>query len=259
MTGHRSSDSLRTGDLMRRRPAHAVTVVALAALAAGGLCACSAIGQKSFEDDAQVPQKVTSVRLDNSDGGVKVGTSAGVSTVTVHRRVSYRGDKPKGTSVRVVDGVLTLSGCGSHCGIDYVVTVPAALPVSGGTSNGGLTLTGMSAVDVHTSNGRITVDGASGPVKLLTSNGEVRVKGTRGGVDARTSNGGVTIETATPQNIRARTTNGSLSVTAPPAKYQVRADSSHGERKVAFANDPSATYRLDLSTTNGDLTVKQAG
>ncbi|MEU5087734.1 DUF4097 family beta strand repeat-containing protein [Streptomyces sp. NPDC021356] len=232
----------------------------MAATAAGGLSACSVIEQKSFEDDAEVSQKVTSVRLDNSDGTVEVGTSADASAVSVHRKVSYRGDKPGGTSVRVDNGVLTLSGCGKNCGIDYAVTVPAGLPVSGGTSNGGLTLTGVGAVDVHTSNGRITVDGARGPVKLRTSNGGVRVKDVKGGgIDTQTSNGEVSIETATPQNIKARTTNGGLDVTAPTAKYQVSADSSNGHRKVAFENDPSGTYRLDLSTTNGDLTVKRAG
>ncbi|MCD9880009.1 DUF4097 family beta strand repeat-containing protein [Streptomyces guryensis] len=237
-----------------------LAAVALAALTAGGLSACSAVDQKTFEDDAKVSQKITSIRVDSRDGSVVVDASADVSTTSVHRKVDYRGDKPSGTSFSVENGVLTLSGCGAHCGVDYVVKVPAGLPVTGGTSNGSLTLTAVGRVDVHTSNGEIAVNSATGPVKLRTSNGDVNVKDAKGGdVDTQTSNGEVTIQTATPQNIRARTTSGNLTVTAPHAKYRISADDSHGDKKVAFENDPSGKYRLDLSTTNGDLTVEAAG
>ncbi|MEU2714438.1 DUF4097 family beta strand repeat-containing protein [Streptomyces sp. NPDC007205] len=233
--------------------------MASAALTAGGLSACSAVSQKTFEDDAKVSQKVTSVRLDNRNGGVKVDASADASVISVHRKVNYRGDKPSGTSFRVENGVLTLSGCGSGCGVDYLVSVPAGLPVTGGTSNGGLTLTDVGTVDVHTSNGGIAVNHATGAVKLRTSNGDVDVEDVKGGdIDTQTSNSEVTIQTATPQNIKARTTSGGLTVTAPPAKYRISANDSHGDEKVAFKNDPSGTYHLDLSTTNGDLTVKSA-
>ncbi|MEU2425227.1 DUF4097 family beta strand repeat-containing protein [Streptomyces sp. NPDC007851] len=245
---------------MRHLPNRVLASAALAALTLSGLSACSVVDQKTFEDDARVSQKITSIRLDSGNGGVRVVASADVSTTSVHRKVDYRGDKPAGTSFSVDNGVLTLSGCGRHCGVDYVVKVPASLPVTGGTSNGGVTLTGVGPVDVHTSNGEIAVDGATGPVRLRTSNGDVRVQGARGGdVDTETTNGGVTIRTAAPQNIRARTTSGDLTVTAPPAGYRISATDSHGDRKVGFRNDPSGRYRLDLATTNGDLTVQPGG
>ncbi|MEU1404861.1 DUF4097 family beta strand repeat-containing protein [Streptomyces sp. NPDC005728] len=244
---------------MRRRQTRILTTVALAALTVSALSACSALSQKTFEDDAKVPQRVTSIRLDNRNGNVKVDASADASTISVHRRVNYRGDKPSGTSFHVRNGVLTLSGCGRKCGVDYVVKVPAGLPVTGGTSNGSLTLTDVGTVDVHTSNGEIAVNSATGPVNLRTSNGGVDVKNVKGGdIDTQTSNGEVTIQTATPQNIRARTTSGNLTVTAPPAKYRISANDSNGDKKLAFKNDPAGKYRLDLSTTNGDLTVKSA-
>lgn len=234
--------------------------MALAALTVSGLSACSALDQKTFEDDARVSPKVTSIRLDNQDGEVKVAASADGSTISVHRKVNYRGDKPSGTSFRVENGVLVLSGCGRNCGVDYDVTVPAGLPVTGGTTNGGLTLSDVGTVDVHTSNGEIAVNNATGPVKLRTSNGGVNVRGVKGGgIDTQTSNGEVTIQTATPQDITARTTSGSLTITVPPARYRISADDANGDKKVAFENDPSGTYRLDLSTTNGDLTVRSAG
>ncbi|WFB05684.1 DUF4097 domain-containing protein [Streptomyces sp. LX-29] len=244
---------------MRRPQRRLLTAAALAALTVSGLSACSALNQKTFEDDAKVPQRVTSIRLDTRNGHVKVDASADAPTISVHRKVNYRGDKPSSMSFRVRDGVLVLSGCGKDCGVDYVVKVPAGLPVTGGTSNAGLTLTDVGAVDVHTSNGEIAVTNATGPVKLRTSNGDVNVKDVKGGgIDVQTSNGGVTIQTATPQDIKARTTSGNLTVTVPPAKYQISANDSNGDKNVAFTNDPSGKYRLDLSTTNGDLTVKSS-
>lgn len=244
---------------MRRPQTRILTAVVLAALTAGGLSACSTLSQKTFKDDTKVSQRVTSIRVDSRDGDVKVDASADASTVSVHRKVNYRGDKPSGTSFRVSNGVLTLSGCGRNCGVDYIVKVPAGLPVTGGSSNGDLTLSEVGTVDVHTSNGEIAVTNATGPVKLRTSNGDVDVKDVKGGgIDTQTSNGEVTIRTATPQNIQARTTSGNLTVTAPSAKYRISVNDSNGEKHVAFANDPSGTYGLDLSTTNGDVTVKSA-
>ncbi|MGW1984086.1 DUF4097 family beta strand repeat-containing protein [Streptomyces collinus] len=245
---------------MRRPQARLLAAAALTALCVGVLTACSAVDQKTFQDDAKVSQKITSIRIDSRNGGVEVDASGDVSSVTVHRKVDYRGDKPSGTSFSVANGVLTLSGCGDDCGADYVVKVPAGLPVTGGTTNGGVTLKGVGAVDVHSSNGEIAVDDARGPVKLRTSNGDVHVKNAKGGgVDTQTSNGEVMIEADTPQNIKARTTSGGLTVTAPPADYAISAHDTNGDKKVAFKNDPSGRYRLDLSTTNGDLTVKSAG
>lgn len=242
------------------RRARFLPAVALAALTVGGLSACSVLDQKTFEDDAKVSQKVTSIHLDSGNGGVKVETSADASTISVHRKVNYHGDKPTGTSFHVENGVLTLAGCGHECGVDYDVKVPAGLPVTGGTSNGDLRLNGVGRVDVHTSNGEIAVNGATGPVKLRTSNGDVHVRDVKGGgIDTRTSNGGVTIRTATPQDIKARTSSGSLTVTVPPAKYRISADNTNGDKKLAFKDDPSGRYLLDLSTTNGDLTVESAG
>jgi len=244
---------------MQRAQARVLSAVALAALTVAGAAACSVLDQKSFEDDAKLSQKITSIRLDSRDGGVEVDASAGRAAVSVHREVNYHGDKPDDTSFHVEDGVLVLAGCGKNCGVDYVVKVPAGLPVTGGTSNGQVVLSGVGKVDVHTSNGEIRVTGAAGPVRLRTSNGGVHVEGARGGgVDAQTSNGDVTIRTASPQDVRARTTSGGLSVTVPPAAYRVSADSTNGDRNVSVKDDPSGKYRLDLSTTNGNLTVKAA-
>ncbi|MFI0940610.1 hypothetical protein [Streptomyces sp. NPDC021020] len=242
---------------MARRPQQRILVGAMvAATAVAGLAACDIGKSKTATDDTTVTQKVTSVRLDDSNGSVRVEGSAGVTTVSVHRVVRYHGDKPGATS-RVDKGVLWLSGCGHNCGADYVVTVPAGLAVAGGTSNGAITLKGVGTADVHTSNGKITVTGATGALKVRTSNGAISVDGTRGGVDAQSSNGKITVTTPAPQDVRAHTSNASITVTAAPGAYRVSAKTSNADKNVGIADDPAGTYRLDLSTSNGTLTLRK--
>ncbi|MGW5353798.1 DUF4097 family beta strand repeat-containing protein [Streptomyces sp. NPDC004031] len=233
-----------------------LTGAAVAALTVGGLAACDAVRSKTATDDTKVTEKITAIHLDDSNGSVKVEGSGTAGSVSVHREVHYRGDKPGATS-HVDKGVLWLSGCGHNCGADYVVTVPAGLAVAGGTSNGAITLTNVGTADVHSSNGKITVAGASGAVKVRTSNGAVNVTGTKGGVDAQSSNGAVTVTTPTPQDVRVHTSNARVTVTAAPAAYKVSAKTSNADKKVDIADDPSATYRLDLSTSNGALTLRK--
>ncbi|WP_031516158.1 DUF4097 family beta strand repeat-containing protein [Streptomyces sp. NRRL F-5123] len=242
---------------MARPQLRILTGAVVAALAVGGLAACDVGRSKTAQDDTGVREKVTAIRIDDSNGSVRVEGSAGVSAVSVHREVHYRGDKPGATS-HVDKGVLWLSGCGRHCGADYVVTVPAGLAVAGGTSNGAITLKGVGTADVHTSNGKITVTGATGALKVRTSNGAVSVEGTRGGVDAQSSNGRITVTTPIPQDVRAHTSNASVTVTAAPAAYRISAKTSNGAKTVDLADDPSAAYRLDLSTSNGALTLRKA-
>ncbi|MFI0898902.1 DUF4097 family beta strand repeat-containing protein [Streptomyces sp. NPDC020983] len=241
---------------MARPQQRILTGAVLAALALGGVAACDGVRSKTAKDDTTVTEKVTAVRLDDSDGFVRVEGSAGATAVSVHREVHYRGDRP-GASSHVEGGVLWLSGCGHNCGADYVVTVPAGLPVAGGTSNGAITLRGVGTADVHTSNGKITVSGAAGAVKARTSNGSVQVTGTRGGVDAESSNGSITVATPVPQDVRARTSNASITVTAAPGAYRVSAKTSNAAKKVGVADDPAGAHRLDLSTSNGSLTLRQ--
>jgi len=235
-----------------------VSAVVLVALAVAAVSACDGVGaSKTAHDSTTVAGKVTGIRIDDDNGSVRVQASAGAAAVSVRRTVHYHGGMP-GASSHTEKGVLWLSSCGQNCSADYVVTIPAGLPVSGGTSNGSVTLSGIGTADVHTSNGKITVTGATGAVKVRTSNGAVSVEGTRGGVDAESSNGSITIRTSTPQDIRARTLNASLTVTAAPAAYRISAKTLNGARKVDLADDPGGTYRLELSTSNGPLTVREA-
>ncbi|GGU59350.1 hypothetical protein GCM10010211_25320 [Streptomyces albospinus] len=242
-----------------RRHVRFVGAAALAGIGVLALGACSLVAGETFTDDATVSQKITSVRVDTSNGAVTVRGGKGGDTVSVHRSVDYRGDRPQGPSHRVEGGTLVLGGCGDECSVSYTVDLPGTVPVSGETSNGALKLSRVGAVKVATSSGRIDLDQVSGAVDVRTTNGEVTGKGLAGPRTAvETSNGRIDLTTTTPQDIRAKTSNGAIAVTVPNARYRVSADTDNGAKKIGVTQDPAGRYRLDLSTTNGEITAESA-
>ncbi|MFC9975688.1 DUF4097 domain-containing protein [Spirillospora sp. NPDC127200] len=233
---------------------------ALAAAAVGVtmLGACELTPESTFEDGADLRQKITAVRLDDIGSG-RVTVRGGAAGASLRRTLKYRDDRPDGPTHRVRDGVLTLTGCGSRCSVDYTVQLPAGIPVSGGTSSGSISLTRVGPVEVTTSSGSIRLDGIAGTVKARTSNGRIEAGDLRGtGIDVQTSNGAIKLAPATAQNVRAKTSNGEITVTAPAGRYRISTRSSNGDRNITVPNDPSAAHVLDLTTSNGDITVAPA-
>ncbi|GAA5611368.1 hypothetical protein Spla01_02515 [Streptomyces platensis] len=236
-----------------------IGVVAVAAIGAGSLSACGVLPGKTFRDDAEVSKKITAVRLDSGSGGLTVHGGKGGGTVSVHRAVSYHGDRPQGATHRVKDGVLVLSGCGQSCTVDYTVELPAGIPVSGKTSSGAVDLAKVGPVKLSTSSGDIQLDGVSGAVDARTTNGEITGRGLSGAqISAETSNGAIDLTPATAQNVRAKTSNGAIRLRLPKGPYRVAAETSSGEEHIGIAQDPAARYRLELTTSNGDITAKPA-
>lgn len=243
---------------MRKR-ARFIAVVATAGIGMCGVSACGLVSGKTFRDDAEVSKKITAVRLDNTSGGLTVHGGKSGGTVSVHRSVTYRGDRPGHATHRVEDGVLVLGGCGEQCTVNYTVEVPAGLPVSGETSDGSLELSKVGAVRVTTGSGSIDLDGVTGPVDATTIDGAITGRGLSGRqIAAETSNGEIELTPATAQSIRAKTSNGSITVTVPKARYRVSAETSNGDKRLGVIQDPAGRYRLDLSTSNGDVTAKSA-
>ncbi|WP_242908552.1 DUF4097 family beta strand repeat-containing protein [Actinomadura terrae] len=241
-----------------RRQLYAIAAVAVAATTLSACGAADMAFASTYEDDAAPKGKITAVRLDNGAGSVTL--RGGAAKTSLHRELKYRGERPKGETHRVENGVLILDGCGSGCSASYTVDLPAGLPVSGGTSSGRVKLTRVGKVDVRTSSGSIHMDGVNGPINVRTSNGRIEGTGLRGDqIEARTSNGAIRLTPVTQQNIRARTSNGSITVTVPTGRYQVTTHTSNGDRKISVTNDPAAPHRLDLTTSNGDITAKPAG
>ena len=109
-----------------------------------------------------------------------------------------------------------------------------------------------SNVNLRSSNGKITLVGLSGTATLKTSNRSVRVEGFEGDVKADTSNGSVKIRDVEGL-IDADTKNGSIEITE--AKHQVIADTSNGSVHVKLADDDSAGP-VEIDTSNGSVTLE---
>ncbi|MEV8527515.1 DUF4097 family beta strand repeat-containing protein [Streptomyces sp. NPDC052000] len=247
---------MSTAPQLRLRSIAAVT---LTALAVGGLGACGALNDKVVKDDSKVAQKITSVRIDTASGGVRLRGKQGLGEVAVHREITYRNAKPEGPTYHVENGVLVLGGCPGHCSVDYTVDVPAGIPVTGSTDAGALHLSSVGEVKVSTSDGGVKVHGAAGPVDIRTTNGSIEADALKGtATTARTSNGSISLTPATVQNVTAQTTNGAISVTAPSAQYQVSTQTQSGNKKLGIPDTASAAHHLNLSTSNGDISVRSA-
>jgi DUF4097 and DUF4098 domain-containing protein YvlB len=245
---------------MRQQPRFIKTFVTIAAagIAAAGLSACDLVG-KTFEDDADISQKITAVRLDSGNGSVTVRGAEGATKASVHREVNYKNGNKPGATTHVENGVLVLGGCGNDCSVGYTVDVPAGLPVTGRTSNGTIRLTKVSEAKVSTSNGSINLNDVTGVVDVRTTNGRISGHGLKGkGIDAQTSNGSIDLAAAAPQNVRAKTSNGRLAVTVPSARYRVSATTSNGSKELDVPNTPSGAYEIDLTTSNGQISLKSA-
>ncbi|MFF9773612.1 DUF4097 domain-containing protein [Streptomyces sp. NPDC013978] len=226
-------------------------------LAAVGLSACGP--GETFEDDASLQERITSVRLDTGTGSVTLRGREGLDEVSVHREVTYHGDKPEETTHRVDEGRLILGGCGDDCKVDYTVEVPAGLPVEGGTSRGDASLSQVGSVDLKTGSGDLTLEGVVGRVKARTSNGSITGKDLRGGgIDAETSNGEIDLTPGKAQDIRAKTTNGGLTVNVPASSYRISVTTGNGDKNLGVRNDPAGLHRIDLTSGNGDISVNPA-
>lgn len=144
--------------------------------------------------------------------------------------------------------------------VSYRITVPADYDLDLSSTNGGLSVAGVSgSLDLRTTNGGIHLDGAGGDVRAHTTNGGLHVElageGWEGaGLDARTTNGGVHLEV--PEGYSARleagTTNGGFSVDFP-----ITLQGRIGRRIETELGQGGPPIRV--VTTNGGVRVRRGG
>jgi hypothetical protein len=220
----------------------------------------------------QLRGQVRTIALDNGSGNVTI-RATDTATTTVHQHYRYHWGKP-GRSYRLDGDELTLGDCGWNCTVDYDVTVPRGAVVGGDVSSGELKLSGVSGVDVDVSSGDADIADVTGPVKLQAdsgsvrlsdvtgrtdldvSSGEVQAGGLRGPVGVDASSGNVRLELATPQDVRADASSGSIQILVPAdAVYRVKADADSGEESINVRQDPHAPHVLDLHASSGNISA----
>ena len=241
------------------RTSRTIAIVAVAAAATMAMSGCAWLAPpERFSDDATLDEQVQSIEIDRPEGSVTIEGVEGATSIAVSRTVTYRGEREIGETAEVRGDVLVLGGCGRNCSVEYTVELPIGVDVRGSTSNGAITLTAVNEVEVETSNGRIELDDVTGGVEASTSNGRIEGRGLAGdGIAAKTSNGAIELRLAVPQDVEAHTSNGSIDVSVPSAEgsYQVETDTSNGSVDVDIDDVVDGEFLLDLSTSNGSITV----
>ncbi|GAB1512150.1 DUF4097 family beta strand repeat-containing protein [Actinophytocola sp. KF-1] len=227
-----------------------ITVGAAGLLLAG----CGWVGQNSFDDHEALGQTITEVRFANDSGDVriKVGDGAGVG-----RTVRYGDDKP-GKTYRVEDGVLIVEACPvRNCTIDYDVTVPAEVKVSGHVDSGNVEVTGVATANVAAESGDITVRDVAGVVNASVQSGSVDLDGIGGAVVAGAESGDVRVGLDAVESVAVETQSGNIEVTVPSGQYHVTASTESGDLTNDLDDDPSGTP-IEASAQSGNVTIRAA-
>jgi RNA polymerase sigma factor (sigma-70 family) len=113
-----------------------------------------------------------------------------------------------------------------------------------------------SALELNTSNGKVSVQGPTGKVGVATSNGRIEVKDTKveggsGVFDLNTSNGSIEVK-ATKATVAAHTSNGSIAFHGALAEGAHSFQTSNGNVSLHLPAD--ANFSLDAQTSQGKVT-----
>lgn len=165
---------------------------------------------------------------------------------------------------------------GVNVSIHYDVKLPRYAAIDIGTTNGRVSVQGIDGAVVSTStNGRLHCEDISGPIQATTQNGAVVCKNVSGSVNATTANGSVTIEhpaaLAEGDSIVCGTSNGSIKLYLPQeSSFDILARTTNGRIRSAFEVDSTGERTskrrlagrvghggatVELRTVNGSITV----
>ncbi|WP_405678730.1 DUF4097 domain-containing protein [Streptomyces sp. NBC_01511] len=221
-------------------------VAASVALAGTALTACDS-EIKTEKSQYQVDEKVTSLRIKDYGGDIEVVTGGG-SGISVTEEFEYTDGKPRADhSVKSGELFLNAPGCenddASKCAVNYTVEVPAG-----------------TAVNLETGGGDITVRGLSGDTAAKTGGGNVRIKESAAKtVDASTGGDVDSSFTSAPDQVKAESGGGDVTVRLPEGTYSVDAETDGGNRDVGVTNTPSSAHKAKAHTGGGDVTVTTVG
>jgi Putative adhesin len=159
-----------------------------------------------------------------------------------------------------------------NAGVRYSIRVPRRAELDRiVTSNGPISVDSIDgSARLHTSNGRIRGSGITGALDAETSNGQVALTDLGGPATVHTSNGAVELTFDTVHEVRAGTSNGTITLRLPAgAGASIHARTSNG----AISSDFDVTAHgllskhslegmigpggplLDLSTSNGAIRI----
>ena len=264
-----------------------LTSAGLLLLAAPTVLAAQSRSSDNFTWEARVPSGRW-VYLRNLNGEVRVerGTGDRVSVTAVKR---WRRGNPEDVQIKAEkagDGesllVCALWGPDARCdedgyssgnrrnggfwngnndndvSVEFTVRVPAGVRVDARTTNGDLSVTGATAeVIARTTNGDVRAETAGGPVTARTTNGNVTARmgdlGDARDLDFSTTNGSVIVEVpgSLGADIDMSTTNGRVS-----SDFPLTVSGRIDPRRLR-ATIGNGARRLRLHTTNGNVELRR--
>lgn len=216
------------------------------------------------------PGTVTTIDVRESVAGLTVTTGDRTEV-----RQIIRSWRPGASGeVNLNGGTLTLGGCGWWCRVQYEVSVPAGVELTGGLGSGDLTAVNVGRVTFSTGSGTIRLTSATGPITVETGSGNIEVTAAADTVDASAGSGNVTVtdpggmvtaETgsgnieltlAEPSSATLDANSGNITAYVPAGPYRIAGSTGSGERDISVATDPASTYVLTLDTGSGNVRVQ---
>lgn len=149
----------------------------------------------------------------------------------------------------------------TYFSVSYEVFVPKNTNLDLHSTNGGISIAGVNgAITAKTTNGGLKLAGLSGKVSAHTTNGGVKVELAGNtwqgeGFDVSTTNGGVDIQVPSDYSARleASTTNGGFKSDLP-----VKAEGGHSSKRINATLGRGGAL-VKVVTTNGGIRVNRAG
>jgi DUF4097 and DUF4098 domain-containing protein YvlB len=272
-------------------------VILLAIAGVGvGLTGCGVLNQQTFNDSRSENNRITEVRIEGDSGRVTLKKSGTVAQI--ERAVHYEDKKPSQRFDTVQNGVLTLNTeCAKRgCDIDYTVSLPDSVRVTGRLDSGRLDASDIASATLTTDSGRISVSGATGDLTATTDSGSISVSRVTGSVTlksesgklsvsraggpvvlqsdsgaisadgltgpqttARTEAGSVSINAAALQDIKVETDSGKASVTVPSGgTWRLQHNTDAGSYDSNLANTPNGAHMIDVKTSSGSIEINQS-
>lgn len=249
----------------------AIALLPVAAVAAAG---CEELSNSRLDFTATEKVAITEIQVSGGSGSVTIRGDGQAGQVRINRIVRYQRDEP-GKTYRLAGTVLHIeTDCGNRCSVDYDIQAPAGVAVRGENGSGDMDLDDVAAVDVRVGSGSISVTDGSAEVSVRTGSGEITVDGATGGLNAtagsgsidarrvaggpvrlKTGSGEVALVMTKPGSVSAEASSGEVTVTVPPGRYRVRADTGSGNLDVRVPDDPAGEHLLELETGSGDITA----
>ncbi|GGM15938.1 MULTISPECIES: DUF4097 family beta strand repeat-containing protein [Micromonospora] len=236
---------------------------------------CDGLASRRLDFDDTESARITGITVLRGAGDVTVRATDATTGVRIKRILRYQGANQPDTSYQIRGGELVLdTDCGNRCSLSYEVTAPVGVTVQGELEAGQLDLSRVGPVEITLGAGDVRISESNGPVRARTDAGDIEVDritgpvflrsgagdvtgkalGT-GAVDVVTEVGDISVSLDQVASARAHSETGSVTLSVPDGRYQVRHQGEPDEGDIEVPHDPGATAVLDVRVDNGQLKI----